>query len=190
MFTAEVKGGSLRIRPELIIVTSNYLPSQCFSNEEDVGPILRRFRVIQNLADLPPIPEQLPVVEIGEPLDGEPQAQAPVPLQILVPPAPGEAFQGARSGEVALQVNFGRPEWVEGQQEPLLELEEQVLGLEPSLQLEEQVLELEPSLQLEEPASGPSMELQQDLELGLGQVSREEEEEILPIQDDSRCYQQ
>ena len=64
---AEYKGGSIRIRPEKLIVTSNYRPEQCFTNREDIAPILRRFRVVEDLADLPPIPE-VPA-EILEPLE-------------------------------------------------------------------------------------------------------------------------
>ncbi|AXH77830.1 MAG: putative viral replication protein [Cressdnaviricota sp.] len=46
-FPAEVKGGKLnRIRPRKLIVLSNYSPEQCFGQEEDLGPIRRRFRVI------------------------------------------------------------------------------------------------------------------------------------------------
>ena len=75
-FSAEYKGGSMRIRPEKIIVTSNYHPEQCFPNREDVAPILRRFQVVEDLADLPPIPEEVPA-EVMEgmdqdvPLDGQ-----------------------------------------------------------------------------------------------------------------------
>ena len=57
----------MRIRPEKLIVTSNYFPEQCFNNREDIAPILRRFRVVQDLSDLPPIPElPLGMVEAGE----------------------------------------------------------------------------------------------------------------------------
>ena len=59
----------MRIRPEKIIVTSNYHPEQCFPNREDVAPILRRFQVVQDLADLPPIPEEVPA-EVMEPWEG------------------------------------------------------------------------------------------------------------------------
>jgi hypothetical protein len=45
----------MRIRPEKLIVTSNYLPEQCFSNRENIPPILRRFRVVQDLSDLPAV---------------------------------------------------------------------------------------------------------------------------------------
>lgn len=46
-FPAEVKGGKInKIRPQKIIVLSNYAPEACFNNVEDLGPIRRRFKVI------------------------------------------------------------------------------------------------------------------------------------------------
>ena len=53
-FQAEIKGGSMTIRPERIIVTSNYHPREVFG-EKDLGPIMRRFKVV-SVADLPPAP--------------------------------------------------------------------------------------------------------------------------------------
>ena len=53
-FQAEIKGGSMTIRPERIIVTSNYHPNEVFG-EKDLGPIMRRFKVV-NVVDLPPAP--------------------------------------------------------------------------------------------------------------------------------------
>lgn len=44
-FCAETKGSSIAIRPRKIIVTSNYSPEQCFTREEDLEPIRRRFKV-------------------------------------------------------------------------------------------------------------------------------------------------
>ena len=64
----------MRIRPEKLIVTSNYLPEQCFPNREDIAPIMRRFQVVEDLSDLPPILEGGPqevvleVLEAGEEL--------------------------------------------------------------------------------------------------------------------------
>lgn len=47
-FTAEIKGGTLqKIRPQRIIVLSNYSIEECFSNDQDLGPIKRRFKVVQ-----------------------------------------------------------------------------------------------------------------------------------------------
>jgi len=46
-FPGEIKGGCLqKLRPQKVIVLSNYTPQQCFVNSEDLGPILRRFTVI------------------------------------------------------------------------------------------------------------------------------------------------
>jgi len=45
-FTAEVKGGTITLRPEKIIVTSNYHPKDIWGdNENTLGPIVRRFKV-------------------------------------------------------------------------------------------------------------------------------------------------
>jgi len=46
-FPGEIKGGCLQgLRPKKIIVLSNYTPQQCFINQEDLDPILRRFTVM------------------------------------------------------------------------------------------------------------------------------------------------
>lgn len=46
-FCAETKGASMCIRPQKIIVTSNYSPEECFMKREDLEPIRRRFKVTQ-----------------------------------------------------------------------------------------------------------------------------------------------
>lgn len=45
-FTSEDKGGADFIRPKVVVVTSNWSPSEIWSDEKDLGPILRRFKVI------------------------------------------------------------------------------------------------------------------------------------------------
>ena len=43
-FRAEIKGGSLLIRPKRIIITSNYSIDECFQNQNDADAIKRRFK--------------------------------------------------------------------------------------------------------------------------------------------------
>jgi len=47
-FSAEIKGGTLqKIRPKKVIVLSNYTIQECFVNNQDLDPILRRFKQIR-----------------------------------------------------------------------------------------------------------------------------------------------
>lgn len=47
-FTAQVKGASiLKVRPQKVIVISNYTIEQCFPASQDAEPLLRRFTVLQ-----------------------------------------------------------------------------------------------------------------------------------------------
>jgi len=45
-FLAETKGSSMIIRPEKVIVISNFSIEECFSNPMDVAPLKRRFKII------------------------------------------------------------------------------------------------------------------------------------------------
>lgn len=46
-FLAEVKGASMMIRPDNVIVTSNWAPNQIWTEDETLQPILRRFKVVK-----------------------------------------------------------------------------------------------------------------------------------------------
>lgn len=46
-FQAQVKGGSMIIRPKKVIVLSNYTLEDCFSNIKDLEPFRRRFKVVR-----------------------------------------------------------------------------------------------------------------------------------------------
>lgn len=50
-FVAEIKGGAMSIRPSTLIVTSNYHPSQIWTNPGDLQPIMRRFKMVHYLYD-------------------------------------------------------------------------------------------------------------------------------------------
>lgn len=45
-FLAEVKGSAFKIRPKLIIVTTNYHPEEIWTDPRTLDPILRRFKTI------------------------------------------------------------------------------------------------------------------------------------------------
>lgn len=46
-FPAEVKGGSLMVRPKKVIITSQYSIEQCFSDPEDRAALNRRFKQVR-----------------------------------------------------------------------------------------------------------------------------------------------
>lgn len=52
-FAGEIKGGTKqRLRPKKVIVLSNYKPDQCFTTQEDLGPIMRRFAILEFPKDI------------------------------------------------------------------------------------------------------------------------------------------
>jgi len=46
-FNVEVKGGSMYVRPKIIVITSNYHPKDIWNDNTTLEPILRRFKVIK-----------------------------------------------------------------------------------------------------------------------------------------------
>ncbi len=57
-FAAEKKGGSMVIRPPMIVVTSNYKIDECEFNEKDIPPLKRRFQEC-NVAQFKLLHEQM-----------------------------------------------------------------------------------------------------------------------------------
>lgn len=51
-FAAEIKGGRIKIRPKVIIVTSNYHPNEIWTRKQDIEPILERFEVTHFVKNL------------------------------------------------------------------------------------------------------------------------------------------
>ena len=169
---AEYKGGSIRIRPEKIIVTSNYLPEQCFTNREDIAPILRRFRVVEDLADLPPIPVEVPEGML-EPWEHQEIAG-------VVQEADEVLQEVQEAGEVLQEVQEAGDviQEVQGPGEVIQEVQEAIQEVQEAIQERQEAGEgqLEPPLK-------KSLAIEENEQ----QVGGEEEVEV---QQDYRCNQQ
>lgn len=59
VFNAEVKGGMMKARPKVVIVTSQYSIDKCFERPEDVEAITRRFSV-KTMGEPPVFPPFVP----------------------------------------------------------------------------------------------------------------------------------
>lgn len=72
-FPAEIKGGTIqKVRPTKIIVTSNYTIEECFPNQQDREPLLRRFKVVTfPIMELPPPSPLFPIFQDFSDLEGQ-----------------------------------------------------------------------------------------------------------------------
>ena len=81
-FTAQIKGGSLhQIRPKKLIVLSNYTIDQCFTEERDRLPLLRRFKTLRFPDDIQEARQNASTFQLAnqnniEEVDGETLSQA------------------------------------------------------------------------------------------------------------------
>lgn len=95
-FLGEHKGGTTKIRPNLVIVTSNFRPEDIWTETCDLEPILRRYRVVRFGLDQRELLGWNPDLKDGGPI-------GQVPLQHAQPsltPAPspnGQDTQGSSS---------------------------------------------------------------------------------------------
>jgi len=78
-FSGEIKGGSMMLRPERIIVTSNYHPSDIWTDEKILLPIYRRFKIIHRDTpyEAPPEKEEKENKKRKREEDQEPQVSRP-----------------------------------------------------------------------------------------------------------------
>jgi len=92
-FPGEIKGGNLNnIRPQLIIITSNYHPSSIWNREEDLAPIERRFDIIEFTHEFVPIVLYPPELQVDE----GPIIESQPPLT----PAPSLFSEGSEETQV------------------------------------------------------------------------------------------
>lgn len=91
-FPAEVKGGSIVIRPKKIVVCSNYHPKEVFPHEQDYAPMMRRFRVtkfwkLDNEGNCDAAVEHEPGAPLDVPVPGVARTfNFPVPAPAPLPP--------------------------------------------------------------------------------------------------------
>lgn len=122
-FQAEKKGAHTgTIRPKLIIVTSNYKPSDIWNDEETLAPILNRFHTVEFTMEFTPI--ILWPLPIETPEQAEEDMVASQPELDLFPATPQHSFGSQNTTPLDYELTTEEEDWISDISNTMSELED------------------------------------------------------------------